>query len=313
MRFKKHSSTQARKKRARLLICLICAAVLISGIAYTAIWLKNQRRIQREAELYNRLYVPKTPSPSAEPSATPSPTATSAPTDALPQVSDIPRSTPDGDTLVYALPTPPPVQDSFSELLEYNPETVGFLRAGDGISLPVVQRINDNEFYLNHTFAGESGSEGALFLDGLNRLVPEDDCLIVYGHNMHNGTMFGNLRMYQDLNYLRRCSLVSFDTLYRDGIYAPFAAFNASMDPGSAGYFDVRQFIFDADSFDRFVQQLRTRSYCEVPLDVRYGDRLLLLVTCDYTQNDGRFILALRAQRDGESAEELSAQVARAK
>ena len=174
-------------------------------------------------------------------------------------VSDVLLPTPDSGTLVLALETPPPVQESFSELLGYNADTVGFLQIGDIVSLPVVQRVNDNEYYLTHTFSGAESAEGALFLDGMNLLVPEDDCLIVYGHNMQNGTMFGDLKLYRELYFLRGCPPVAFDTIYENRLYAPFAVFIASMEAGDASYFDVRQFVFDESDFNAFVSSLRAR------------------------------------------------------
>ena len=292
-------SPERRSAAIRRLISLICVAVLVLGALYTVLWTRNRDRVLRESEQYSQLYTASTATPSPENTA---PAVTDAP---LPQVDDVPLSSPDGDTLLLTLPTAPPVQDSFSALLAENPETVGFLKIGSIVSLPVVQRENDNSYYLSHTFSGAESTEGTLFLDGLNRLVPEDDCLIVYGHNMHNGTMFGNLRMYLNRDFFRSSDLISFDTLYENRQYVPFAAFNASMSSDSSNYFDVRQFIFDETSFDTFVLKLQSRSEFDVPVDIQYGDRLLLLVTCDYSQDDGRFILALRALRNGETAEQM--------
>ena len=292
-------SPERRSAAIRRLISLICVAVLVLGALYTVLWTRNRDRVLRESEQYSQLYTASTATTSPENTA---PAVTDAP---LPQVDDVPLSSPDGDTLLLTLPTAPPVQDSFSALLAENPETVGFLKIGSIVSLPVVQRENDNSYYLSHSFSGAESTEGTLFLDGLNRLVPEDDCLIVYGHNMHNGTMFGNLRMYLNRDFFRSSDLISFDTLYENRQYVPFAAFNASMSSDSSNYFDVRQFIFDETSFDTFVLKLQSRSEFDVPVDIQYGDRLLLLVTCDYSQDDGRFILALRALRDGETAEQM--------
>ena len=229
-----------------------------------------------------------------------------------PVVNDVLLPTPDSGTLVLALETPPPVQESFSELLGYNADTVGFLQIDDIVSLPVVQRVNDNEYYLTHTFSGAESAEGALFLDGMNLLVPEDDCLIVYGHNMQNGTMFGDLKLYRELYFLRGCPPVAFDTIYENRLYAPFAVFIASMEAGDASYFDVRQFVFDESNFNAFVSSLRARSEYDVPIDVQYGDSLLLLVTCDNAEADGRLIVAFRALREDETPESVAALLAQA-
>ena len=219
----------------------------------------------------------------------------------MPVPVDEPIPTPDSDTLVIALPTAPPIQLSFSRLLAENPDTVGFLEIGEMLSLPVVQRPNDNEYYLDHSFEGAKALEGTLFLDGMNRLTPEDDCLIVYGHNMKNRTMFGRLSAYGDVSHLHQHPVVHFDTIYENRSYVAFAAFSASMVQGDPRYFDVRNFIFDEDGFDKFVLKLQSRSVFKSPVDVRYGDRLLLLVTCDYSNREGRFILALRQLRPDEN------------
>ena len=254
------------------------------------------------------------PDPTAAPavavSATPTPTPQPAagPDADMPAVVDEPIPTPDADTLVIALPTVPPVQESFRSLLALNSETIGFLDIEDMLSLPVVQRLNDNEFYLNHSFEGAQALEGALFLDGMNRLTPEDDCLIVYGHNMKNRTMFGRLSAYADVNYLRQHPVVHFDTIYENRSYVAFAAFSASMEPGNPRYFDVRHFIFDESEFDKFVLKLQSRSVFISPIEVRWGDRLLLLVTCDYANREGRFILALRQLRPDENEGNIFAQ-----
>jgi len=254
------------------------------------------------------------PVPTVEPTLSPTEAATPTPIpfgEDMPIAEDIPIPTPDSDTLVYALPTQPPIQESFDALLALNPETVGFLEIEGMLSLPVAQRENDNDYYLTHSFEGAPANEGALFMDGMNRLVPEDDCLIVYGHNMKNRTMFGRLSAYEDVAYLRSNSVIHFDTLYENRSYVIFAAFTASMESGNARYFDVRKFIFDEAEFDKFVLKLQARSIYNSPIDVRYGDRLLLLVTCDYTNREGRFILALRQLRPDETEANAWAQAMR--
>lgn len=247
------------------------------------------------------------PSPAATPLTTeaPVPTATLLEYEIAVDATLVPRATPDADTLVYALETPPPIQQYFNALLEMNSETVGFLNIDELLALPVVQRKNDNDYYLNHSFEREESSAGTLFLDGSNLLVPKDQNLIIYGHNMKNGTMFHALIGYDELSFLRKYPLVHFDTIYESNVYAPFAVFSAGVEPDSPGYLNFRRFIFDEDEFDGFIRDLRGLSKFSVPLDVRYGDELLLLVTCEYTRENGRFVIALRAQREGETEDEL--------
>ena len=224
---------------------------------------------------------------------------------------DEPLPTPNENTIVLSLPTEPPPQESFAELLRYNPDTVGYLSIGEIVDLPVVQRENDNEYYLTHAYSGEEAREGALFLDGANRL--SDENLIIYGHNMRNGTMFGELSSFGEREFLLENAVVRFDTLYENALYVPFAMFEASMDENDGHYFDVRQIVFDETSFELFVLKLRGRSVFAVPVEVEYGDQLLTLVTCSYNDDDGRYIVALRKLRAGETEEEMRALMAEAR
>jgi len=260
----------------------------------------------------------RTPVITAAPAATPTPEPTSTPTpiptptlgpmpefDIAADATIYPYATPNEDTLILALETPSPIQSSFSGLLEMNPETVGYLTAGQDISLPVVQRRFDNKFYLDHNFEGQESNAGTLFLDGSNLLAPEDDVLIVYGHNMKNGTMFHKLLEYEKREHLEKNPLIYFDTIYKNRAYVPFAVFSASMDEGSKNYIDLRQFAFDETSFDLYIARMKKLSVWDVPVDVRYGDDVLLLVTCEYTYDNGRFVLALRSVREDETEADL--------
>ena len=335
-----HGNRQRHSGNARFIISFICVALMIVCAAYVISWEIHRVQIERANAAYQALYaqgdameaaplteaptqlatiVPTqapSPSPTAAPSATPTAVPTAPPTDApvagMPSAEAIavdatlvPRTTADADTLVFALQTQPPVQESFSELLALNPETVGYLRVGESISLPVVQRKNDNEYYLNHSFEGKESLAGTLFLDGSNLLVPEDDNLIIYGHNMRNGTMFHALSLYERADYLRQHPVVQFDTIYENRLYVPFAAFTATMDEGSECYLDIRQFLLDETSFELFVLKMEKLSTVETKVDVRYGDRLLLLVTCEYLYDNGRFVVALRQLRPDESEAQM--------
>lgn len=323
-RKKKKSSDSAIRRlqrRALTVVCVILAIIIVGLGGYAAGWYANRARIRDDAERYRAMYVPDpTPTVSPTPEPTPESVATQEPSPsptpetetvseatAQPVPQDMPLGTRSPGTVVYALPTAPPVQTAFSQLIQYNPDTVGYLDIPGLLSLPVVQRENDNDYYLTHNFEDSESKEGCLFLDGVNRLVPEDDCLIVYGHNMKNGAMFGNLDSYETLKFMKSHPLVRFDTIYENRLYVPFAAFTASMQPDNSHYFDVRQFVFDDTQFELFTLKMQTRSALKLPVDVRAGDRLLLLVTCDYTNREGRFILGLRQLRADETEQGIRA------
>ena len=201
-----------------------------------------------------------------------------------------------------ALETPLPVLSELQPLLQQNPDMVGWLEAGDAIRLPVVQR--DNAYYLNHDFRGRRSANGAAFLDELCHIAPPDDHLVIYGHNMRSGAIFGTLRRFQDCDYLKKHCIVSFDTLYRRESYVAFAVFECSAEPGNPAFFDIRHFHFDSDSdFSGYIAAAVSRAAARLSIDVATGDRLLTLLTCSYGVENGRLAVMCRALREGETPE----------
>ena len=203
------------------------------------------------------------------------------------------------------------ISSDFTELAAANADLIGWVTAGAAIDLPVVQGA-DNVIYLNRDFYGGSNSAGSIFLDAENSV--SDDHLVIYGHNMKSGSMFGQLPNYRQLDYLKQYPIVQFRTIYQSAAEAgcvPFAVFDASMDAGDADYFSIRQFNFDGDEARQaFIDELKSRSIFNIPVDVDASDQPVSLVTCSYSNDDGRFILAMRRLRDGEDAQTLAAIVA---
>ena len=246
-----------------------------------------------------------TPAATSEPTLTPKPETSPSPT--AETVDDVRLGTANPDTVIYSAAEAPEPNGAFDRLLEVNPETVGFLTMGDMLELPVARKLNDNEYYLSHDFAGEESKAGCLFMDGNNRIWPRDKILFVYGHNMKNGTMFGMLSDFSRRSTLSRCPIIGFDTLYEEAKYIPFASFTLTADQSSRKYFEIRRFGMTEEETQGYIDYLRAVSLIDIPVDVRPDDDMLMLVTCSYDTGDSRYVLALRKLRDGESENVLGA------
>lgn len=123
--------------------------------------------------------------------------------------------------------------------------------------------------------------------------------------------MFGKLARLLDPAFLKTQPVFTFDTLYQDAAYVPYALAIFSVNPDSPMYFDVIKTNFDeAAAMGQYVNWLRQHSALTFPTQVYTGDRLLTLVTCHGTDDDERLALALRAVRPGEDAEALMRQFA---
>ena len=187
-------------------------------------------------------------------------------------------------------------------LLDRNPDTVGWLDIDRTINCPVVYR--DNAYYLNHDFDGAQSASGTLFLDENAPLTAGTQNLLIHGHSMYDGSMFGLLTHYRTLSFLTKHLLVSFTTLWEKETYAVFAVLMVSSDVQDANYFNYFNhpaFESDAD-FDDYIQALRRRSMFDIPVDVRPDDALLTLSTC---MDDDRLVLVARRQRANEARDAL--------
>jgi len=94
------------------------------------------------------------------------------------------------------------VQEDFLSWYEENPDFVGWLTAGDNIDHPVVQR--DNDYYLHHDYYGNDSEDGILFVNEFNLLWPRDWMVIIHGHHMKSGAMFGRLRLTRIMSFCAR-------------------------------------------------------------------------------------------------------------
>ena len=110
----------------------------------------------------------------------------------------------------------------------------GWLRM-DSVDEPVT--LKDNSYFLTRDATGKKNVNGAIFMDAGTRLETRPYTVILYGHNMKTGNMFGRLRKYRDISYLRKNRFITFDTMYEDGRYAVFAAAEINVVPGTSGYF----------------------------------------------------------------------------
>ena len=180
-------------------------------------------------------------------------------------------------------------------LYEKNPELIGWLKIPNTkIDYPVMHTPADPDFYLHHTFDGSNSRSGTPFLDG--QCDMDSDCIIIYGHNMKNGTMFGTLDNYADAAFQLENRVFSFDTIYDKREYEVFAAIRCQVLPqdeeGFRYYYQAGD--LDENSFDALVQWLTENALYQTDIKPVFGDQILLLSTCSYHQKDGRFLVAAR-------------------
>lgn len=209
-----------------------------------------------------------------------------------------------GETLTPNLDTP---QDDLQEgqiLSKYqkvyvrNQDLYGWISV-DGLSLsyPVMYTPEDGEYYLRRNFEGETSHSGVPFVDG--RCTPDGGNLILYGHNMKNGTMFSGLVGYADQSFWEEHPIIHFDTLYEMGEYEVFATFYSQVylkgQEGKFRYYDYTD-LRDPEVFSEFVDGVTALRLYDTGVSISYGDELITLITCSYTNQleNERFVVVAR-------------------
>ena len=168
---------------------------------------------------------------------------------------------------------------------------------------PVAQK--DNSYFLKRDATGKKNSNGAIFLDSGISLRTRPYTIILYGHNMKSGHMFGRLKKFKESAYFFRHRIITFDTLYEDGQYAVFAVADVDTIPGSAHWYDLWSLADDSYAGrEEAIRILEKRSVISSALDVQADDQILLLVTC-LDGDTERLVVAARRLREGEQANQL--------
>ncbi len=189
--------------------------------------------------------------------------------------------------------------DEMAQLHAQNHDLVAWIQIPDVLDLPVVYR--DNDYYLTHDFSKEKNASGTVFLDENHPFREKTQNLLLHGHNMKDGTMFGRLAQYlYDDSYLRNHPFIYFDTLWHKEQYVIFAVLNVSLNPGDPrffNYFTHDTFSSDAE-FETYIRQLQLRSEYAIPIDVEPHDALLTLSTC---LDDDRLVIVCRRLREDET------------
>ncbi|MGN0644584.1 class B sortase [Gemmiger sp.] len=190
--------------------------------------------------------------------------------------------------------------EKFAALRQRNEDFIGWISIeGTNLDFPVMYRPDSKDFYLRHGFDGEYSNYGVPYLDEDCILTAENRSqnLVIYGHNMKTGTIFGCLTDYKKADTYRKHPVIEFDTLYGDGSYEVFAAFAIDVveEPDFA-YYDAID--LDESAFNAFVAEVKRRSDVDSGITPVYGEDLITLSTCEYSTANGRYVVCARRKTE---------------
>lgn len=198
--------------------------------------------------------------------------------------------------------TPKSVLPEYKTLKEQNKDLVGWLSiANTSMDYPVMYKKGDSEFYLSHNFEKQEDANGLLTLDKRCDLENKGGQYIIYGHNMRLGNMFGELLNYKKESFYKSHKTIGFDTMFEKNTYEIVAVFLSKRFYECDNTFKFYNYIqFSSEKeFKYFYDNIKKMSIYPIKAEVSYGDTFLSLVTCEYSQENGRFVvIAKKAEKE---------------
>lgn len=201
-------------------------------------------------------------------------------------------------------PKQAPVENPYQDSFLANKDMAAWLKIEDTrIDYPVMWTPGDETYYLYRDFSGQKDQNGCLLLDTDSSLDPLTTNLIIHGHNMKNGGMFGTLTSYEDPDYCQKHNIISLYTKDCQRRYEVIAVFRSQVYRKTDSVFKFYKF-FQADTeeeFEDFYQNIQKLSLYDTGVTAEFGDHFLTLSTCVYHVEQGRFVVVAKEIDSGDS------------
>lgn len=289
-----------KKGLIAVLVMVLVAAFAASGLYLAAYFTESARQQKAADNRANQVEAIR-----QEYSATEA--ATSAPTASADSPYGIPGSyghedeyyTPDVVDEPENVPTRPEENGNdflpwYQELHNQNPDMVGWIQIeGSKINYPVMQTTEDNaNYYLYKDFDKQQSVRGSIYAAEICDVFEPSDNITLFGHNMKDGSMFAYLGNYYQKSAWENNPMIFFDTLTESHVYKIFAVFKTSGTDNVGFAYHLMADAKDEAEFNKFVATCKELAFYDTGITPVYGDKLLCLSTCEYTIDNGRFVVA---------------------
>ena len=177
----------------------------------------------------------------------------------------------------------------FEDLLEKNPDTVGWLTVkGTRINYPVVHG-KDNDYYLTHSFDKSYNSAGWIFANYLNKFDGKDKNIAIFGHNRRDGSMFCTLKDTLKKEWYSNPDnyYIIFETKNGTEVYRVFSNYQITAE----SYYITSEFKNDSE-YQNFLDTITKRSVYNYGINPNVNNRIITLSTC---ANDNTYRVVLHA------------------
>ncbi len=182
--------------------------------------------------------------------------------------------------------------EKYADLYTRNNDFIGWIKIdGTNIDYPIMQASDRKDYYLRRNFDKEYSYYGTPYI-AEDCIIGESDNIVIYGHNMKNGTMFSAIEKYFSKNFYNEHQNINFDTLDGYGVYQIVSVFKTTDDDE----FKYHRFTKAAseNEFDQFIQNCKKRALYDTGVTAQYGDKLITISTCEYSAENGRLVVVAK-------------------
>lgn len=277
-----------KKSVYRILLTIFIAVFVISGYFLLVYFLESQEQQGQFEDLtnlvkYSQQQMP-TDSPEAETQGADGEEGP-VPAETSPQMTEV--EDPDtGETIS--------VLWDYANLYNLNSDVVGWMQIeGTKINYPVMQKPESVDYYLYRNFYKEDSTHGCLYVRETCDVEAPSDNVTIYGHKMKDGSMFAALHEYIEKAFWEKHRFIRFDTLKQYNTYEIISVFRTT---ASEDGFAYHEFVDASDEaeFNDYVATCKQLSLYDTGVTAEYGDKLITLSTCEYSQADGRLVVVAK-------------------
>lgn len=199
---------------------------------------------------------------------------------------------------------PVPIANPYADSYQANADMAAWLQIPDTvIDYPVMWTPWDENYYLYRDFNKAQNQNGCLILDTDSCVAPMTTNLIIHGHNMKSGAMFGSLLQYEKKDYYEKHKQIILHTPQQQHIYEVIAVFRSQVYRKSDQVFKFYQF-FQADTEEEFLDfynNIKALSQYDTGVTANFGDHFITLSTCVYHVENGRLVVVAKEIEGGDS------------
>jgi SrtB family sortase len=180
-----------------------------------------------------------------------------------------------------------------NKLYEENKDIVGWLKIDNTtINYPIMQNINDPNYYLHRDFYKNYSSYGTPYMAKQCNL--NSDNIVIYGHHMKNNKMFGELEKYKSKDFYNNHKIITFTTLEKEYSYEIFAVFKTTVyTKNTFRYYENINFE-NKKMYNDFINICKDKSLYQTGIEIKDKEKLITLSTCEYSNKNSRLVIVAR-------------------